>query len=46
MTFPCQRKAKTNVKDLSYINLKTAVEEGGRSFICDFVQGKLLLSGP
>ena len=31
MTFPCQSKAKTNVKDLSYINLKTAVEEGGRS---------------
>ena len=45
MTFPRQSKAKTNVKDLSYINLKTAVEEGGRSFICDFVQGKRLLSG-
>ena len=40
MTFPCQSKAKTNVKDLSYINLKTAVEEGGRSFICDFCPGK------
>ena len=46
MTFPCQSKARTNVKDLSYINLKTSVEEGGRSFICDFVQGKRLLSGP
>ena len=46
MTFPYQSKAKTNVKNLSYINLKTAVEEGGRSFICDFVQGKRLLSGP
>ena len=36
MTFPCQSKTKRNVKDLSYINLNTAVKGAGSIFY-DFV---------